>query len=146
MYEVTIIKSFSAAHLLAEIGGKCEELHGHNFKVEVTVATEYHSVISCLGIETAWMVYVQYSGKNTINYLAGTYLRIIETKNGRFITPPFLICYELNYYGNLDAVNDITPLVTTIDAVVTPQALPPAHVIEPELLSKLDVAVVTPVV
>jgi len=38
MFEVTIIKSFSAAHLLAEIGGKCEELHGHNFKVEVTVA------------------------------------------------------------------------------------------------------------
>ena len=38
MYEVTIIKSFSAAHVLAEIGGKCEELHGHNFKVEVTLA------------------------------------------------------------------------------------------------------------
>jgi 6-pyruvoyltetrahydropterin/6-carboxytetrahydropterin synthase len=38
MYEVTIIKSFSAAHILAKIGGKCEELHGHNFKVEVTVA------------------------------------------------------------------------------------------------------------
>jgi 6-pyruvoyltetrahydropterin/6-carboxytetrahydropterin synthase len=37
MYEVTIIKSFSSAHLLAQIGGKCEELHGHNFKVEVTV-------------------------------------------------------------------------------------------------------------
>lgn len=37
MYEVTIIKTFSAAHLLAEIGGKCEELHGHNFRVEVTV-------------------------------------------------------------------------------------------------------------
>ncbi|MRR16477.1 MAG: 6-carboxytetrahydropterin synthase QueD, partial [Deltaproteobacteria bacterium] len=37
MFEVTISKSFSAAHLLAEIGGKCEELHGHNFKVEVTV-------------------------------------------------------------------------------------------------------------
>jgi 6-pyruvoyltetrahydropterin/6-carboxytetrahydropterin synthase len=40
MYEVTIIKSFSAAHILAEIGGKCEELHGHNFKVEVTVAAQ----------------------------------------------------------------------------------------------------------
>jgi len=37
MYEVTIIKSFSSAHLLDQIGGKCEELHGHNFKVEVTV-------------------------------------------------------------------------------------------------------------
>ena len=40
MYEVTIIKSFSAAHLLSQIGGKCEELHGHNFKVEVTVGTQ----------------------------------------------------------------------------------------------------------
>lgn len=40
MFEVTIIKSFSAAHLLAEIGGKCEELHGHNFKVEITAAAE----------------------------------------------------------------------------------------------------------
>jgi 6-pyruvoyltetrahydropterin/6-carboxytetrahydropterin synthase len=38
MYEVTITKSFSSAHLLSQIGGKCEELHGHNFKVEVTVA------------------------------------------------------------------------------------------------------------
>lgn len=40
MYEVTIIKSFSAAHLLSEIGGKCEALHGHNFKVEITAAAE----------------------------------------------------------------------------------------------------------
>jgi 6-pyruvoyltetrahydropterin/6-carboxytetrahydropterin synthase len=40
MYEVTIIKSFSAAHMLTAIGGKCEELHGHNFKVEVTVAAQ----------------------------------------------------------------------------------------------------------
>jgi 6-pyruvoyltetrahydropterin/6-carboxytetrahydropterin synthase len=38
MYEITIIKSFSAAHLLSQIGGKCEELHGHNFRVEVTLA------------------------------------------------------------------------------------------------------------
>ena len=40
MYEVTIKKSFSAAHLLKEIGGKCEELHGHNFLVEVSVKAE----------------------------------------------------------------------------------------------------------
>ncbi len=38
MYEVTIEKTFSAAHALSEIGGKCESLHGHNFTVEVTVA------------------------------------------------------------------------------------------------------------
>jgi 6-pyruvoyltetrahydropterin/6-carboxytetrahydropterin synthase len=40
MYEVTIKKSFSAAHLLKEIGGKCETLHGHNFHVEISVAAD----------------------------------------------------------------------------------------------------------
>lgn len=40
MYEVTVKKTFSAAHLLREIGGKCEELHGHNFTVEVSAAAE----------------------------------------------------------------------------------------------------------
>ncbi len=40
MYEVTIKKTFSAAHILREIGGKCEDLHGHNFIVEATVRGE----------------------------------------------------------------------------------------------------------
>ncbi|MBA4396028.1 MAG: 6-carboxytetrahydropterin synthase QueD [Syntrophus sp. (in: bacteria)] len=41
MYEVTIKKTFSAAHILKEIGGKCEDLHGHNFIVEATVRGEF---------------------------------------------------------------------------------------------------------
>ncbi len=40
MYQITIKKAFSAAHTLKEIGGKCENLHGHNFTVEVTVSAE----------------------------------------------------------------------------------------------------------
>ena len=40
MFRVTITKSFSAAHVLKEIGGKCEELHGHNFRVEVSVSSK----------------------------------------------------------------------------------------------------------
>jgi len=40
MFEVTIKKSFSAAHRISQIGGKCEELHGHNFLVEVSVAAD----------------------------------------------------------------------------------------------------------
>jgi 6-pyruvoyltetrahydropterin/6-carboxytetrahydropterin synthase len=40
VFEVTIKKSFSAAHVLKEIGGRCEDLHGHNFIVEVTVQGE----------------------------------------------------------------------------------------------------------
>lgn len=40
MYEVAIKKTFSAAHRISEIGGKCEALHGHNFLVEVAVAAD----------------------------------------------------------------------------------------------------------
>ena len=38
MYEITITRCFSAAHVLKDIGGKCEGLHGHNFDVEVSLA------------------------------------------------------------------------------------------------------------
>jgi len=35
MYELKIISEFSAAHRLENFYGKCESLHGHNWKVEV---------------------------------------------------------------------------------------------------------------
>src|SRR5262245_29137855 len=40
MYEVTIEEEFSAAHALRGYKGKCENLHGHNWKVEVFVRGE----------------------------------------------------------------------------------------------------------
>ena len=40
MYEVKIITSFSAAHRLENFNGKCEALHGHNWKVEVFLRGE----------------------------------------------------------------------------------------------------------
>ncbi|MDR3592370.1 MAG: 6-carboxytetrahydropterin synthase QueD [Negativicutes bacterium] len=40
MYELTTIVDFEAAHRLADYPGKCCRLHGHNWKVEVTVAGE----------------------------------------------------------------------------------------------------------
>jgi 6-pyruvoyltetrahydropterin/6-carboxytetrahydropterin synthase len=39
VYEVSIKKSFSAAHTLKDIGGTCEQLHGHNFIVEASVSS-----------------------------------------------------------------------------------------------------------
>ena len=39
MYEVTIKQSFSAAHMLNEIGDTCEKLHGHNFVVEISICS-----------------------------------------------------------------------------------------------------------
>ena len=37
MYELKIIGEFAAAHNLRNFRGKCESLHGHNWKVEVVV-------------------------------------------------------------------------------------------------------------
>ena len=38
MYELKVISHLSAAHQLKETGGKCEKLHGHNWKIEVYVS------------------------------------------------------------------------------------------------------------
>ena len=38
MYELKIITEFAAAHNLRNFRGKCESLHGHNWKVEVVVS------------------------------------------------------------------------------------------------------------
>jgi 6-pyruvoyltetrahydropterin/6-carboxytetrahydropterin synthase len=38
MYEVSVDESFAAAHNLRNYRGKCENLHGHNYKVRVTLA------------------------------------------------------------------------------------------------------------
>src|SRR5678816_2917820 len=40
MYEVMIEEELSAAHALRGYRGKCENLHGHNWKVEVYVRGE----------------------------------------------------------------------------------------------------------
>src|SRR5512139_3759543 len=37
MYELKIVTQFAAAHRLENFYGKCESLHGHNWKVEVFV-------------------------------------------------------------------------------------------------------------
>lgn len=39
MFEVRVISHFSAAHYLREYKGKCESLHGHNWKVEAVVVS-----------------------------------------------------------------------------------------------------------
>ena len=37
MYQVWVEESFAAAHQLRGYRGKCENLHGHNYKVRVTL-------------------------------------------------------------------------------------------------------------
>jgi len=40
MFEVTVDQTFAAAHALRNYKGGCENLHGHNFKVQVVLAGE----------------------------------------------------------------------------------------------------------
>jgi 6-pyruvoyltetrahydropterin/6-carboxytetrahydropterin synthase len=40
MYEVTIETHFSSAHRLRQYNGECERLHGHNWNVRVSIASE----------------------------------------------------------------------------------------------------------
>jgi 6-pyruvoyltetrahydropterin/6-carboxytetrahydropterin synthase len=37
MYEVSVEESFAAAHNLRNYHGKCENLHGHNYKVRIAL-------------------------------------------------------------------------------------------------------------
>lgn len=37
MYELKVLTRFAAAHQLRMVGQKCENLHGHNWKIEVCV-------------------------------------------------------------------------------------------------------------
>ena len=39
MYRVAVLSHFSGAHRLRHLHGKCEELHGHNWKIEVSVVS-----------------------------------------------------------------------------------------------------------
>ena len=38
MFEVTVEETFAAGHALRNYHGKCENVHGHNYKVQVTFA------------------------------------------------------------------------------------------------------------
>jgi len=40
MFELKVITHFAAAHQLKMVAEKCENLHGHNWKVEICVAGE----------------------------------------------------------------------------------------------------------
>ena len=40
MFELRVVTRFAAAHQLTMVGAKCENLHGHNWKIEVYVQGE----------------------------------------------------------------------------------------------------------
>lgn len=41
MYELKVVTHFAAAHQLKMVAEKCENLHGHNWKIEICVTGEH---------------------------------------------------------------------------------------------------------
>jgi 6-pyruvoyltetrahydropterin/6-carboxytetrahydropterin synthase len=48
MFEVTIEETFAAGHALRNYRGKCENVHGHNYRCQVTVEGEQLNEIGLL--------------------------------------------------------------------------------------------------
>ncbi len=48
MFEVTIEETFAAGHALRNYRGKCENVHGHNYRCQVTVEGEQLDSIGLL--------------------------------------------------------------------------------------------------
>ena len=50
MFEVTVEDTFSAGHYLRNYRGKCENPHGHNYRVRVTLSGENSTTPACCSI------------------------------------------------------------------------------------------------
>ena len=74
MYHLTIHTHFAAAHNLLNYHGDCENLHGHNWKVEVTVATE---TIDDAGLGIDFKILKKRTNK-IMDFLDHTYLNNLE--------------------------------------------------------------------
>ena len=48
MFEVSVEETFAAGHSLRNYRGKCENVHGHNYRVQITVEGEELNSIGLL--------------------------------------------------------------------------------------------------
>ena len=48
MFEVAVERTFAAGHALRHYRGKCENVHGHNYRVRITIAGEQLNSIGLL--------------------------------------------------------------------------------------------------
>ena len=103
MFEVTIEETFAAGHALRNYRGKCENVHGHNYRCQVTVEGEelneigllvdfvelkraLHSVVDRL--DHQWLNdyppfnVINPSAENIAKYIYDEIQSGLETKNG----------------------------------------------------------------
>jgi 6-pyruvoyltetrahydropterin/6-carboxytetrahydropterin synthase len=78
MYHLTILASFAAAHNLLNYQGECEKLHGHNWRVEVTVAAKE---LDKAGLGIDFKILKRHAGE-VMDYLDHNYLNDLDAFQG----------------------------------------------------------------
>jgi 6-pyruvoyltetrahydropterin/6-carboxytetrahydropterin synthase len=97
MYEVKIVTQFAAAHRLENFYGKCEALHGHNWKVEVLLVG---NTLDGTGLLMDFSV-VKARTKEVLEELDHKYLNELAAFQDRNPSSENLACY---LYERLGAV------------------------------------------
>ncbi len=84
MYEVTVEDTFAAGHYLRNYKGKCENPHGHNYKIRVTLAgAELDKAGLLLDFKDLKDV-MKHAAENLAKYFYDeTNLRLSSVTNGR---------------------------------------------------------------
>jgi len=80
VYELTVTGRFSAAHQLRNYKGKCENLHGHNWKVEATVTAADLNEIG-LGMDFKDIKHALNDILNELDHLHLNDLPMFQTEN-----------------------------------------------------------------
>ena len=74
MFEVSVEQTFAAAHALRNYHGKCENLHGHNFRVQITMQgetlDETGMLVDFVEVKDLMMEVVGYLDHQSLNDLA----------------------------------------------------------------------------
>jgi 6-pyruvoyltetrahydropterin/6-carboxytetrahydropterin synthase len=97
MYEVKIVTQFAAAHRLENFNGKCEGLHGHNWKVEVVLvgpALDHAGLLMDFGV-------VKARTKQVLEEIDHKYLNELDAFQGRNPSSENLACYLYERLGAL---------------------------------------------
>src|SRR5437879_13761470 len=74
MFEVSVEQTFAAGHALRNYRGKCENVHGHNYRIEVTVEGEQLDSIGLL----VDFVELKRLMKEVIDYLDHRFINDLE--------------------------------------------------------------------
>ena len=74
MFEVSVQQTFAAGHALRNYRGKCENVHGHNYRIEVTVQGER---LASNGLLVDF-VELKRVMKDTIDYLDHRFINDLE--------------------------------------------------------------------